>query len=69
MPFDDDDSLELAYRKFAMLREECFKLTTPMIKIMTALYPEIAIEGIPDNTIFNLLDTLLQMTIDVGDSI
>ena len=69
MPLDDDDCLKLAHREIAMFCEKCFERTTPMIKIPAALFPEVTIEGIPDNAISNLLNTLLQMTVDVGDSI
>jgi hypothetical protein len=40
-----------------------------MIQIFTALYPEIAIERIPDDTLSNLFKANIQVTIDVGDSI
>ena len=52
--FDDDDCLELAHREIAMLCEKGFKCSSPMIQIFTALYPEIAIERIPDDTLSNL---------------
>ena len=69
VPFDNDDSLKLAHREIAMFCEKFFERSASVIKILTALYPEIAIEGIPDNTILNLLDTLLQVAVEIGDCV
>ena len=67
--FDDDDCLKLAHREIAMFCEKFFERSASMIQIFTALYPEIAIEGIPDDTLFNLLDTLLQVAVEIGDCV
>ena len=52
-----------------MLCEKGFKCSSPMIQIFAALDPEIAIERIPDNTILNLLDTLLQVAVKIADGV